>query len=111
MQEQLMLAVFNKAIKSNVQKLLSDNDPKKTGLLNYRETKPDILYTLEEIYNETITMTSHEFDRFMKVFDREGKGTFDRQRLVDFFKQAPDWINEQRRNPPPAQMEVDVVNT
>ena len=54
--------------------------------MNYRETKPDILYTLEEIYNETITMTSHEFDRFMKVFDREGKGTFDRQRLVDFFK-------------------------
>ena len=40
--------------------------------------KNEILYTLEEIYCETITMTSHEFDRSMKDFDSEGSSTFDK---------------------------------
>ena len=58
--------------------LLNEHDPQKSDLLNYTKTKNDILYTLEEIYNETITMTSHEFDRFMKEFDQEGSGTLDK---------------------------------
>ena len=58
--------------------LLNEHDTQKSGFLNYVQTKNDILYTLEEIYNETITMTSHEFDRFMKEFDQEGSGTLDK---------------------------------
>ena len=73
-----MIAILNRTIKKSAQKLFDDHASQTTGLISYMNHKNEILYTLEEIYCETITMTSHEFDRSMKDFDSQGSSTFDK---------------------------------
>ena len=74
--QSLMMAIFNKTIMSGVRRLLDDHDPCGTGKLSYVKHKNDILSTLEEIYCETISMSSPEFDLFIKHIDQEGTSFF-----------------------------------
>ena len=109
--QDLMIAVLNRTIKKSAQKLFDEHDPQKTGTISYMKHKNDILFTLEEIYCEAITMTCHEFDRSMKDFDSQGSSTFDKGQLINFFKEVPQWLEQHKSGtqPPPLEVERPVI--